>query len=102
MSAAGIRRLAHSRDGARKGAVGATHPAAAVSGYPYRRRTGAEVMSAETSSGAGEGPLHGEELGGGVVIVSEAAWSAMAATRWRSSSRAVATEDSSARGADTP
>ena len=59
MSAAGIRRLARSRDGARKGAVGAYQ----------RRRPRGRGDPAEPPARAGERPLHREELGGRVVVV---------------------------------
>lgn len=58
MSAAGIRLSAHSRDGARKGAVSAL-PAPA----------GSRGDSTQAPVRAGEGPLHREELRGGVVVL---------------------------------
>ena len=58
MSAAGTRRLAHSRDGAPKGAV-------AASTASTRGRSDAT----EPPAGPHERPFHGEELGRRVVIV---------------------------------
>jgi hypothetical protein len=58
MSAAGIRHLAHSRDGARKGAVSALSTS-----------SGGRRDPTEATMGAGEGPFHREELGGGVVVL---------------------------------
>ena len=94
-SAAGIRRPARSRDGARRAPsalVSAARRAARAEG-DASEDVGPRAVSARSTAKSSEAVSSS---------CSAAAWSAMAATRWRSSSSAVATEDSSARGAGMP